>query len=56
MVISAERLKELEACEELLMQVLDDQGMHEIYEENYPELYATAMGDRVEEPSSQEKG
>jgi hypothetical protein len=44
-IITEERLKELEACEELLMQVLDDHSMHEDYDNLYPELYALAMGD-----------
>jgi hypothetical protein len=46
MEITQERLKELEACEELLMQILNDQtGMETEYEELYPQLYACAMGD-----------
>jgi hypothetical protein len=36
------RFDELEACEALLEQVMDDQGMWPIYREQYPELVEAA--------------
>jgi hypothetical protein len=42
MEITQERYDELEACEALLEQVMDDQGMWPIYREQYPELVEAA--------------